>query len=942
MAVLKEFYRVTRNNGIVRVVREHYLRDDIACGLCGCQLCLGTCDSIDSTDVGPSPSSAVASGHLIVLDTNLILQEMDVLEDDVFKNVIVCQTSVEEVRKRSSPSYRRLRQLMANRDRRFHLFYNEFNMHTYVKRQKHELPNDRAARAIRLAVQWYANHLKQNGFAVDVVLLSNDAEMVKAAVEMGLLAMSLSDYVGGMKNCVELLDRMAVQRICIGTRPGNVKFAEYLPMSELRSGIGDGTLKQGTFMVSRENYLEANVYITNSKNEEKIFVQGLLNCNRAVNNDLVVVELLPEDEWSCPASVLKLQEFEKDEGDEVSEEKDRRLRLDVARSKGELVPTGRVVGIIQRNWRPFCAMLQPGLVTSTRHLAVPADKRIPWIRIETRQAEHSRYPLGHFVRLLGQVGDRDTENEVLLLEHEVRHHAFGESILACLPKVPWTVTASNLHEREDLRNLVVCSIDPPGCTDIDDALHCRPLPNGHFEVGVHIADVSHFVPAGTALDKEAAERGTTVYLVDRRIDMLPELLSSDLCSLKESQDRFAFSVIWELDKHANTVSVRFCKSVIRSRAAFTYFEAQARIDDCKATDQLSVSLRNLNKLAKLLKRKRKENGALTLASLEIRFNLDSESHDPIDVMAKQMLDTNSLVEEFMLLANTAVAERLLTEFPDVALLRRHPLPPAARFEPLVKAAAKRGFTIVVDQGGKALADSLDRAVLEDQPYFNTMLRIMATRCMTTAVYFCTGTLERSNYFHFGLATPVYTHFTSPIRRYADLTVHRLLAAVINPELRTAAGVPDKLQVEELCENLNHRHRMAQYAGRASVLLNTHLFFKARVEDAAGYVLFLRRNAIQVLIPKYGLEAPILIGQRDTQVAFDFDDAKGTLTVGNIILQMFDSVTVRLSIDDTDAQHNRLRLQLVHPNVPGFSVSPLLDLPEDDLPSIRSPTAAMAN
>ncbi|KFD47566.1 hypothetical protein M514_11567 [Trichuris suis] len=956
MAVVKQFYRVTRANAVVKVVREHYLRDDICCGLCGCKFCPDGCVSIDPTDVGPPLSSIVGNSHLIMLDTGLVLQEMDVLEDDVFKNVVVCQTSVDEVKKRSSPSYKRLRLLLANRDRRFCLFYNEFNMHTYVKRQKHELPNERADRAILRAMEWYANHLTANGFPIDIVLLSNDVENVRKALEMGLLAFSLRDYVSRMENCADLLERMAVERTCIGGRPGNTKFSEYLSLSELKIGLSNGSFRQGTFMVSRENYLEANVYLTSSQTEEKIFVQGLLNCNRAINNDVVVVEVLPEDEWSCPASVLRLQEFEKDEGDEVNEEEDRRLRLDVARSKGEVVPTGRVVGILQRNWRPVCAMLQPGLVTNTRHLAVPADKRIPWIRIETRQAERlldqrivvvidswpsdSRYPLGHFVRLLGPVGDRDTENEVLLLEHEVPHHEFGENILACLPKMPWVITASDLKEREDLRHLVICSIDPPGCTDIDDALHCVSLPNGHFEVGVHIADVSHFVTPGTAMDKEAAERGTTVYLVDRRIDMLPELLSSDLCSLRASQDRFAFSVIWELDKNANTLSVRFCKSIIRSRAALTYMEAQARIDDRRATDQLSISLRNLNMLAKKLKKKRKENGALTLASLEIRFNLDSESHDPIDVMAKQMLDTNSLVEEFMLLANTTVAERLLAEFPDVALLRRHPLPPAARFEPLVKAAAKRGFDIVTDQGGKALADSLDRAVLKDQPYFNTMLRIMATRCMTTAVYFCTGTLEKSHYFHFGLAAEVYTHFTSPIRRYADLMVHRLLAAILNPDRRTASGMPDKMQIDELCQNLNHRHRMAQYAGRASILLNTHLFFKSRVEDLPGYVLFLRRNAIQVLIPKYGLEAPILVNQRDAQVIFNFDAAKETLTVGNVVLQMFDSVTVRLSIDESDAQHNRLKLQLVEPNIPGFSVSPLLDLTEDDTPSIRSPPPAM--
>ena len=420
------------------------------------------------------------------------------------------------------------------------------------------------------------------------------------------------------------------------------------------------------------------------------------------------------------------------------------------------------------------------LSEGTRHLFVPAERKIPKIRIETRQAaalasqkiivaidswpRTSRYPLGHFVRGLGVIGDKATENEVLLLEHDVPHHSFPESVLACLPSLPWSISSEELNKRTDLRHLDICSVDPPGCTDIDDALHFRKISKDLYEIGVHIADVSHFVRPNTALDKEAANRGTTVYLVDRRIDMVPELLSSNLCSLRPDEERLAFSVIWEVTPDAKIKKTRFTKSVIRSRRAYTYAEAQCAIDDPVQQNDLVKSLRGLNQLAKIMKKNRMDLGALALASPEIRFEVSSETNDPIDVVSKPMLDTNSLVEEFMLLANISVAEFIFQHFPECAVLRRHPVPPASNFEPILKAGKTQGFTLQVESN-KALAASLDAAVKPDNPYMNTMLRILATRCMLQAVYFSSGTVAQTDFYHYGLAAPIYTHFTSPIRRY---------------------------------------------------------------------------------------------------------------------------------------------------------------------------------
>lgn len=485
-------------------------------------------------------------------------------------------------------------------------------------------------------------------------------------------------------------------------------------------------------------------------------------------------------------------------------------------------------------------------------------------------------------------------------------------------------------ERVDLRDIPICSVDPPGCTDIDDALHCRLVRKGVYEVGVHIADVSHFIKPGNALDKEAALRATTVYLVDKRIDMVPELLSSNLCSLRGDVERFAFSCIWLIDENAKILETKFHKSVIRSKKALTYEEAQLIIDDTTQQDNIAMSLRNLNKIAKILKKERIRNGAILLASPEIRFQVDSETHDPIDVEAKKIRDTNSMVEEFMLLANISVAQKIEKEFPECSMLRRHPEPPQINFEPLVKAGRNQGFDIITTTG-RDLATSLDESTKADNPYFNIMLRILATRCMMQAVYFISGTLQKDQYFHYGLAAPIYTHFTSPIRRYADIIVHRLLAACIGAD-STYPELLDKKKSALLCNNLNYRNRMAQYAGRASVALNTHIFFRGKTHDEEGYVLFVRKNALQVLIPKYGLEGTIYLSERkdDPSVAikFIYNEEDQTQRFENIIFHSFDPVTVRMGLDSSNVQHEKLVFKLVKPYIEGFSVNINDDVDKD--------------
>uniref|UniRef100_A0A0K2TTP1 Protein DIS3 homolog n=1 Tax=Lepeophtheirus salmonis TaxID=72036 RepID=A0A0K2TTP1_LEPSM len=968
----KVFYRKTRRGRIMKIVREHYLRDDIKCGFPLCTDCHESTDpnieeeeeddyGMDIDEMGPRLKKAVdpfsqmnllsceprkkigrmfPNKHYLLIDTNIVLEQIDVLES--LSNVIVLQTVLEEVRHRSSPLYKRLKDLIDDPSKHFYSFVNVHHMDVYVARNPGESPNDHNDRSIRRACEWYSEHLRAHK-GLEILLLSDDVENRARAAGKNYRVSSLKAYAEAI-NDPSMMDKLR-RKDDNSENPhlthGRCIFPEHLSFKDVNRGIKEGRLHQGTFYLSSTNYLEGTVNVDSM--DKPILIQGLSEINRSVDGDSVAVQLFEKSQWSAPSEVILEDEGADDQNEEEKENLDL-LKKGVPKERKEedLRPSGRVVGIIRRKWRQYCGILQPSIMASaTKHLFIAAEKKIPKIRIETRQAQilkkqkiivaidswprTSRYPLGHFVRALGPIGDKSTENEVLLLEHDIPHSSFSQAVEACLPTLPWKISPKDEQERVDLRDYVICSVDPPGCTDIDDALHCRTLPNGNFEVGVHIADVSHFIRPGTAIDKEAALRSTTVYLTDRRIDMVPELLSSNLCSLRGGVDRFAFSCIWEVDPETAVFkSTKFHKSIICSKKAMTYEQAQITIDDPSNNEELAQSLRRLLKLAKILKKKRMDDGALILASSEVRFTMDSETADPIDVQTKAVYETNSMVEEFMLAANIAAASHIFENFPECAMLRRHPAPPPSNFDSLVKAGKQCGFEINVGSN-KEVADSLNAAMDSKNPYFNTMLRMIGTRCMMQAVYFASGTIEEALFEHYGLAVPIYTHFTSPIRRYADIIVHRLLAAYIGADA-TYQELLDKKSTQNIANNINYRHRMAQYASRASVNLHTHVFFRNRVRDETGYTLFIRQNAIQVLIPKYGLEGTLYLPRNGMD--FHFDESIPSQSSSGVTLTLFQKLTVQLSLDSTNVQHEKLILKLVHPVIKGFSVDPSAKVEED--------------
>jgi exosome complex exonuclease DIS3/RRP44 len=849
---------------------------------------------------------------------------MDLFEHTgAFYDVIILQTVLEELKNQSLPLYNRLLSLIKTDEKRFYLFFNEFRLETHVRRGQNESINDRNDRAVRAVAKWYSEHLrstlkkgKKEKSVPAIVVITDDKENLRKAKEEDVTALSLSDYVSGLEDADRLLDMISEAREARDAKGarGELFYPEYYSMSKIMTGLRAGTLHQGVFNVSPYNYLEGSVNV--AAFDKPLLILGRDNSNRAIAGDVVVIEVLPKDQWKSPSTKLVDEEAvtrndnpEAEDNEEVVTEKERKALQEEVKmahgknSEGRPQPTAKVVGVIKRNWRQYVGHVDQGSTGASASsgrrqqnvFVLPMDKRIPKIRVRTRQANDllgqrilvtidawdrdSRYPTGHFIRSLGELETKGAETEALLLEYDVQYKPFPKAVLDCLPAEghDWRVPADKEHVgwkgRRDLRDILVCSIDPPGCQDIDDALHARPLPNGNFEVGVHIADVSHFVKPNNAMDLEASVRGTTVYLVDKRIDMLPHLLGTDLCSLKPYVERYAFSVLWEMTPNAEVVSAEFTKSVIRSREAFSYEQAQMRIDDPSQNDELTQSMRTLLHLSKILRQKRMDAGALNLASPEVRIETDSdEVGDPLtDVKTKAMLATNSLVEEFMLHANITVAAKIYDSFSQTALLRRHATPPPQNFEELINQLSKKRNLELDVSSSRALADSLDRCVDSENPFFNTLVRILATRCMTSAEYFCAGAHAESEFRHYGLASPIYTHFTSPIRRYADLLVHRQLAAAIGYEgedgRAQVEGVMTRNRLEDICRNINYRHRNAQFAGRASIEYYVGQALKARGEKMAadgvdagieeeGYVMRVFENGVVVFVPRFGIEGVV--------------------------------------------------------------------------------------
>ena len=523
-------------------------------------------------------------------------------------------------------------------------------------------------------------------------------------------------------------------------------YEEHWRPEAIAAGLNSGKLIQGRIYVNKyhsekEAFISRrNTTAESSKSSvEDILIAGTLDRNRAIHGDIVVIQMLPKSQWKSKINKLS----KKKDNDETSvEDEDDNHQEEIWEKRADVCPTGKVVAIMQRKWKSYPASFprKDNSMTSgqQRILVVPYDRCIPKIRIATSKAasfigrrivvkidnwpRNSKYPNGHFVRELGKIGDLDAELESILVEHDIYDCTipFSKGILNEMPKVQeeWKPDSNEIQKRRDLRDILVMSIDPKGCTDVDDTLSVTQLRNGNIELGVHIADVTHFLDGAALADQEARRRATTVYLADRRYEMLPSVLSSNLCSLLGGVERYAVSVIAEIQLFPKykVVKAWFGRTLIRSSYKMTYEAAQHVIDtpidkwnDIDNWNEnwdnlkkevpefnfytneeirgklkiLKDNLTLLTKVAKIIQDFREEGGALKLESgSEVQFEFEESNVDQIK--PKSHLAVHETIAECMIFANHMVAKKISEAFPHQSLLRRHPAPNNSAFDELKK------------------------------------------------------------------------------------------------------------------------------------------------------------------------------------------------------------------------------------------------------------------
>lgn len=484
-------------------------------------------------------------------------------------------------------------------------------------------------------------------------------------------------------------------------------------------------------------------------------------------------------------------------------------------------PEGEVVEILESKERTFVGKLQVAkgfafLITENKTLAndifIPKDKLkggkngdkaivriIEW-------PEEAKNPLGEVVDILGAAGQNNAEMHAILAEFGLPYK-YPVNVEKAADKISDTIDPEEITNREDFRGVTTFTIDPKDAKDFDDALSARRLENGNWEVGVHIADVTHYVKPDGVIDKEAQGRATSVYLVDRTIPMLPERLCNQICSLRPDEEKLCFSAIFELNDNADVKSSRICRTIIKSDRRFTYEEAQEVIE--KEEGAYKEEILTLNSLAKKLRERRFKNGAINFDRYEVKFEID-ENGKPVNVYFKESKEANKLIEEFMLLANRTVAEFVgrppKGKTKKTFVYRIHDLPDPDKMENFATFIRRFGYKLKTDgtktDVSKGINSLLD--TVQGKPEEN-LIETVAIRSMQKAKY------STVNVGHYGLAFEYYTHFTSPIRRYPDMMVHRLLERY----LAGGRSVAEK-KYEDLCEHCSTMELVASNAERASI------------------------------------------------------------------------------------------------------------------------------
>jgi DIS3-like exonuclease 2 len=669
--------------------------------------------------------------------------------------------------------------------------------------------------------------------------------------------------------------------------------------------VQKGTSLKGKIRVNPRNYQHA--YINNPSGGQDILIESAQNRNRAFSDDIVVVRLLPEDQWKQIKDIV-----DKPSTETVLTEKpqDDSVTVDVTVSSGQgdtkggsferdvkiTQKTGKVIHILQES-HPRIA---PGCLTAYdksmgKVLFSPADPSIPRVIVPldqcpqdystnikkyqrtifivkiTKWEPNCPFATGHIVRSLGEGGELEPETAAILAANDIEDSVIPDEVVTELGiELPWTIPEEERHARRDFTKECVVSIDPDTARDLDDALHCKEISGRDhmFEVGVHIADVSFFLKQNSKLDRLASQRATSVYLVHKVIPMLPRILCEELCSLNPNKDRLSMSIVWTMDVDGQITEEWIGRGVIKSAAKLSYNQAQIMLDEPDkvwleeetpvisgkwSLSDIQKSVRMLNTIAQNLRKRRFDNGCLRLDQPKLQFTLNSQTGLPDGCDVYERKDTHKLVEEFMLLANMAVARKIASCFETNALLRRHAPPKEHLTHKLSEVMESLGMPIDTSSAG-----AIHKYIVQAQgggmrgyDLTQMILTVYCTKIMETAEYFSTGMLEDTEEWrHYALNIQFYTHFTSPIRRYADVIVHRLLAECL--DVGPKCGYTDQ-EVDEIAQHCNKRKMAAKRADSASRDLFFAFFVKAIGEiKVDGMVIQILDKSFDVVVKHLGI------------------------------------------------------------------------------------------
>ena len=553
-----------------------------------------------------------------------------------------------------------------------------------------------------------------------------------------------------------------------------------------------------------------------------------------------------------------------------------KVKVALSAKRKKQTPEGQVIEILKRANETFVGTLKVSknyafLLTESSTLAndifIPKEKlkggkngEKAVVKI-TEWPEDSKNPFGQVIDILGKAGENTTEMHAILAEYGLPY-SYPQAVEAAADKIPAEISPEDYAEREDFRDVVTFTIDPKDAKDFDDALSIRRLRPGIWEVGVHIADVSHYVKEGSSIDKEAVKRATSVYLVDRTVPMLPERLCNFICSLRPDEEKLAYSVIFDMDEKAEVKDYRIRHTVIKSNRRFAYEEAQQIIETGQG--DYKEEILELNRLAQFLREKRMAEGSIDFDRTEVKFEID-ENGKPTNVYFKESKEANKLIEEFMLLANRTVAEHIgkvpKNRKPKVFPYRIHDLPDPDKLDNLNQFIARFGYKIRTGGNKMEVSRSLNRMLNEVKgKKEQNLVETVSIRTMQKAHY------SIYNIGHYGLGFDYYTHFTSPIRRYPDLMVHRLLTRYLAGGRSAQAD-----KYETLCKHSSDMEQLAASAERASIKYKQVEFMSERIGNVYdGVISGVTEWGLYVEINENKCEGMIPIRDLDNDY-YEFDE-----------------------------------------------------------------------